>query len=408
MTSYPLRTWVEIDQEAFNHNIALYHAILAPQGIGIGVVVKSNAYGHGILEIAHLCQINNHVSYLFVVMLSEALALRDAGITKPILVMGIIDQDPTLAILNNIDLLVYNRSIIENLHTVAERIGKIVTVHLKIDTGLSRLGVAPSEAIDIARHIKTLPFMQLQGISSHFAESNNENLEFTHLQLSRFNHLLHELEQNNINIPVRHMANSAASSTLTMPSLNMVRIGAGALGLPSSAITTERTHEHYPPFSIKPVLSWHTRIINIRTIAAGNFVGYDRTYTTTKETTIALLPIGYGDGYSKRLSNKGYVLLKKQHQFAPVIGRVAMNLTTIDITSLDNVHEGDEVIVLGKEEQISASTLARLTEGFNTREITVQINQSICRKIIQPFVGTDPKIPYTSETVGIEKHPHSL
>jgi len=406
MSHYPLRTWIEIDQQAFNHNIASYQAILAPQNVNIGVVVKSNAYGHGILEIAHLCQINNHVSYLFVVMLSEALQLRAAGIQKPILVMGIIDEDPALAILNDIDLLVYSKSMIDNLHAIAARLKKMVAVHLKVDTGLSRLGIDPTETIAIAHHVQMLPFMRLQGISSHFAESNNENLEFTHLQLSRFNNLLQKLAQNNITVPIRHMANSAASSILSLKMMNLVRIGAGALGLPSSAITTERTSTTYPPFSIKPVLSWHTRIMNIRTIAAGNSVGYDRTYTTTKETTIALLPIGYGDGYSKRLSNKAHVLLKKQNKFVPVIGRVAMNLATIDITSIGNVSEGDEVIVLGSQEQISANTLAQLTEGFNAREITVQINQSIARKITQPRVGADTKILYTKEN-NFEKNSRS-
>lgn len=403
MTNYPLRTWIEIDQDAFNHNIESYHAILAPRGINIGVVVKSNAYGHGMHEIANLCEINNHVSYLFVVMLSEALALRNSGIQKPILVMGIIDEDPALAILNDIDLLVYSQSMIDELHTIAARLKKYVKVHLKVDTGLSRLGVDPTAAIGIVNYAQMLPFVKMQGISSHFAESNNENLDFTHLQLQRFTAVLDELQKNNITIPIRHMANSAASSTLALQTMNMVRIGAGALGLSSSVISLERSRHQHPAFSITPILSWHTRIMNVRTIPAGVSVGYDRTFTTTKESVIALLPIGYGDGYSKRLSNKGHVLLKKHNQFAPVIGRVAMNLMTIDVTEIADVVAGDEVVVLGNEKQISADTLANLTEGFNPREITVQINQSIPRKIVQPAIGMEPKIPYTVKTVEREQ-----
>lgn len=380
---YPaLRTWIHIDRHAFNRNITAHHAMVAPHNATIAVVVKSNAYGHGMKEIAHLCQEHEQVAYLCVASLSEAIQLRLQGITKPLLVLGILDSDPSEAIKQNIELAVYDYETAEALNHYAQQCNVKCAIHIKIDTGLSRLGFLPEQALDAVKALQQLQYITIRGIYSHFAESNNEDLAFTNQQLQRFQAVLQTLADHNITIPVSHIANSAGVSAVSLHGLSMVRMGAGAYGMIPSAISAERSCEKNTYFFSQPILRWCTRIMHIRTIPAGEPIGYDRTFVTSRETKIALLPIGYADGYNRRLSNKGVVLLAKSGHYAPVIGRVAMNITTIDITDIPEVTTGDEVVLVGHKQAISPNALADLTEGFNPREITTQINPEIPRIIV--------------------------
>jgi len=374
------RTWVELDQQAFEHNVNCYKQIIGPR-VMISLVVKANAYGHGICEIAALAERNEHITMLDTASLSEALTLRTAGICKPILVLGIIDEDPNLAIIQDIDLVVSDRVFLEELNASAATLDKKCSIHIKVDTGLARLGVPLNEAIQLVQYAQTLPYITVSGICSHFAESSSEDQSYTKLQYDRFITLLKELEALKIYIPYRHMTNSAASTMYDMSMFNMIRLAAGIYGLSPSHAHKARTLALHPDYNLDPVLSWHTSVCHIRTLPANTYVGYDRTYTTTAQTTIALLPIGYCDGYDKRLSNKSVVYIPHAKMFVPVIGRIAMNMTTIDVSNVPDINIGTEVVLLGKQQEISAVTLSDLADCHNPREMTLHIHPDIPRSV---------------------------
>ena len=414
MATVHRRTWVEIDVQAFNHNIACYKNIIGPSTM-ISLVVKANAYGHGITQIAHIAEDNENIDMLATASLSEALILRNDGIKKPILVMGIMDEDPTQAIIHDIDIMISDKRELLELNSCAMAIGKKCNVHIKVDTGLGRFGVLVDDVIPFIKYAQTFPYIHINGICSHFAEASNKDQSYTQLQYNRFINILKELQEQNISIAYKHITNSAASTTYDLSMLNMIRIAAGAYGLYPSEAQKERTLLVHPEYQLQPVLSWHTRICLIKVLPAQTYVGYDRTYTTQEKTTIALLPIGYSDGYDKRLSNKAVVYFPHAHAYAPVIGKVAMNVTTIDISKIPDVHLGTEVVLVGPQPEISATTLAEITGCNNPREITLHINPSIARmythqanitntahqEITQrethPHFGSDPKASVGSE-----------
>ena len=375
------RTWVELDHQAFEHNINCYKQIIGPR-VMISLVVKANAYGHGMREIATLAENNEHIHMLDTASLSEGLKLRAYGVRKPIMALGIIDEDPSLEIIHDIELIVSDRPILEDLNNCAATMNKKCKIHIKVDTGLARLGVPLADALSLIQYAQTLPYITVNGICSHFAESSSEDQTYTKLQYDRFISLLKELETLKIYIPFRHITNSAASTSYDMTMLNMIRVAAGIYGLSPSQAHKKRMLSLHPDFNLDPVLSWHTTVCHVRTLPADTYVGYDRTYTTNKQTTIALLPIGYCDGYDKRLSNKSMVYIPHAKTFAPVIGRIAMNMTTIDVSNIPDINVGTEIILVAKQQEISAVTLAELSECHNPREITLHIHPDIPRVII--------------------------
>lgn len=370
-----LSTWVEIDTQAFEHNLASYKkiigsALLAP-------VVKSNAYGHGIEIIAKLCDKSLYVDIICVVSLSEALLLRSRGIKKPILVLSIIDNDLTKAISLDIALVIYDIETVSHINEIAESINKKASVHIKVDTGLSRLGVIAENALDLIKKVCELKNINIDGIFSHFADSENEDPTFANLQITRFNNLLENIENNNIKINLRHMTCSAAITLLEKSHHNLVRLGIGIYGLWPSSINKLKYQKTNPEFTLKPILTWKTKVIQIKKISMGSFIGYDRTFKAEQDMTIATLPIGYWDGYDRRLSNIGKVSIAGT--IVPVIGRIAMNLTTIDITGLE-VQIGQEVTLLGNHQAISAEDLASNCKTINY-EIVTRINPLIPRVV---------------------------
>ncbi len=375
---YERLTWVEISQDAFEDNVESLAKVLGPR-IKISLVVKANAYGHGIVEIARLAEHNDHIHMLCTATLSEALFLRRRGIIKPLLVLGIIDEELAHAIDNDIDLLVGDHPALNDIGACAKSMRKVCKIHLKVDTGLTRLGVSVHEAVSFVKYAQSLPFIAVKGICSHFAESAGQDQTFTRRQYDAFVSVLKNLERERIHVDCRHITNSAASPVYDLDMFSMVRVGACVYGLLPSHAHYERVHARHPTYNPRSVLSWHARIIALRTIPTGTTVGYDRTYTTQRETVLGLLPIGYSDGYDKRLSNKGLVYVPDAHTFAPVIGRVAMNMTALDVTDVAGVARGHEVIVLGARPEIDAFVLAELTGCHNAREITLNIRPTIER-----------------------------
>ncbi len=392
------RTWVEIDVQAFNHNIACYKNIIGPSTM-ISLVVKANAYGHGITQIAHIAENNENIHMFDTASLSEALILRNDGIKKPILVMGIMDEDPTQAIIHNIDIMISNKQELLELNSCATAIGKKCNIHIKVDTGLGRFGALIDDVIPLIKYAYTLPYIHINGICSHFAEASNKDQSYTQLQYNRFINILKELQKQSITVAYKHITNSAASTTYDLSMLNMIRIAAGAYGLYPSEAQKERTLLVHPEYQLQPVLSWHTRVCLIKTLPAQTYVGYDRTYITQEKTTIALLPIGYSDGYDKRLSNKALVYFPHADAYAPIIGNIAMNVATVDISHIPDVHIGTEVVLVGPQQEIAATTLANICTCHNPREITLHIHPSIARVCTHQDAVEKTNIRYTHTTL---------
>jgi alanine racemase len=377
MFSLPL-TWIEINKKALEHNIRNYkslvgHAALAP-------VVKSNAYGHGLVEVAAIAQENPLVEWLCLANLSDAVALREQGCTKSLLVLGYCDIDPLYAAQHNIHVTVYDKQMIQELSDVGRAAKKIIFVHLKVDTGLRRLGFFPQEVPEILAYMRTLPGITVAGIGSHFAESHHPDQEFTQEQAHQFHALLVQLAQQKITIPFRHVANSAGAINVAAPLCNLVRVGAGIYGMWPSEFTQSSAQNQLISCQLQPVLTWKTRIITMRDLPAHTFVGYDRTHVTTSKTKAAVVPIGYFDGYSRRLSNIGIMTVRGKS--ARVMGRVSMNMTMIDVTGIDGVSVGDEVTIIGGDDANSPKKIAELIGSFNQREITALLHPSIKRIIV--------------------------
>jgi alanine racemase len=378
------RTWIEISTTAFEHNVSLYKRIVG-NNVKVAIVVKSNAYGHGIHEIAQMCQESAAVDWLCTTSLSEALQLRYRAITKPIVVLSLLDEDPSLALEHDIDVVAYNMDILTMLSALAARAQKRVNIHLKVDTGLSRFGFMPEELMQLMPTLLALPWVTIKGICSHFAESDAADQTYTQQQLATFDTLINTLHAQGITIPLCHTSNTAAVTSVTASRYNFVRIGAGAYGLRPSAFTIQQAQKADASFNIVPVMTWKTTLMALRTLPAGKAVGYGKTYTTTTETRVGFLPVGYYEGYDRRLSNKGTVAVLNNGiaYYAPVIGRICMNVIMIDVTQIPHAQIGDEVVLLGNYPKLQAHEIATTIEGFNPREITTRLNPLI-KRVLRP------------------------
>lgn len=369
-------TWVELDQQAFQHNVSWYKSRIGAHAL-LAAVVKSNGYGHGLIEMGVLCQQSNAVDWLCTATLSEAVTLRNNGVTKPILVLSIIDEDPSLAAYHEIALPIFDLHAARIINEAGRKANRTITVHIKIDTGMSRFGFTPEVTLAALREIQQLPFIIIQGIFTSCAQAGSQDQSFTLQQLTQFDALCAQLEKQNIDIPIRHATNSAATNNFAhqFPRFNFVRVGAGIYGLGHMANT--------PAFAqpdIVPIMQWKTRVTHIKHIKTGDYVGYDRTFTATRDMTLAVVPVGYQDGYDRRMSNKGIVCINNEY-YANVVGRICMNATIIAIPEGKTVNLGDEVMLLGDKPNLRAHEIATMIESFNAREITTRLSQNIERKI---------------------------
>jgi alanine racemase len=371
-------TWIEISISAFYHNIAHYKKVI---GSGhLAAVIKSNAYGHDQIVIARLCEQHADVAMLCVANLSEAVALRMQGIKKPILVLNTIDMDISYAAHHSIAIMCYEKEVLDYAHSVGKSLNIPILVHVKVDTGMARFGLLPEECIPFIHYARTLTHVVIDGIFTHFAQSQHEDQHYTYEQHAIFQQLLATLTTYGIACTYRHAANSAAATTLEPRLCNFFRIGIGLYGIWSSAATQQRTLDRYPNFSLKPVLTWKAIIMALRTIPAGSSVGYDRTYTTTRTTTSALLPIGYYEGYDRRLSNNGMLVV--HGRLVPIIGRVCMNVIIADVTDLPFVKKGDHATILGDMPGIHPWSMAQQTGSLNPREFIARLHGDIPRIMV--------------------------
>jgi alanine racemase len=377
MISTP-HTWIEISKSALEHNIKMYKKAIGQKTLGI--VVKSNAYGHGLVEVARICQESEHADWLFTGTLTEALTLRRNGISKPLLVIYFIDADPMQALMHDIDVMVSDTQMLYELNALAIAHDKKFNIHIKIDSGMSRFGFLPHEVIDIVMLARGLQGIHVNGIYSHLAQAASADQTFNHEQEANFLKAITALEEQNIQLRHIHLSNSAGSTALSNDKANMVRIGLGIYGWWPSQSNKELTQAKFHDFELKPVLTFKTRIFQIRSIPADCFVGYDRTYKTTGVTKVAVLPIGYFDGYDRRLSSKGILLV--HGEYAPVIGIIAMTTTLVDITHIPQAQVGDEVVLMGNYEKITPINLANVIGSFNAREIMTRLNPAIPRSVV--------------------------
>lgn len=338
-----MNRWLEIDLSAIAHNIELIKKEINWPKVKLMPVIKANAYGHGLLEIAKLCQSEN-VDYLAVATFDEAMKLKVNNIKMPILIIGYIDENEIeKAILNNITLSIYDIKEAEVIIRVAQKIKKIATVHLKLDTGMHRLGFSPSDFFTAYKKLINNKNLKIEYIYSHFAEISN--LKYSEQQLAVLSNILKKIKKENLPQPKIHFSRSEALK-LKETHFDMVRPGLALYGLADLK-------------NLKPALTFKTKIAQIKIINKGDFVGYGLTFCAKSPMKIATIAVGYADGYSRSLSNKGEVIIRGIR--CSVIGRVCMNLTIVDISKVRDAKIGDEVVLIGKDknEEITAAKLAK-------------------------------------------------
>lgn len=377
-----LLQWVEINSSALTHNIHQFRRLIGKKRLLLATV-KANAYGHGIAEVADLALLAGG-DWLGVHCLDEGLLLRRKKINCPILVLGYVSSGGlSEAVNNDLRMTVYNLETLEQLARLSSSFEKKIYLHMKVETGTHRQGVREEEVTAFFRKINEYPGLVLEGISSHFANiEDTTDHSYARYQLERFLRICQMLRKRGMEIPIRHMACTAATILFPETYFDMARIGIGMYGLwPSKETYLSCLLQKREPIRLKPVLSWKTRIAQIKKVSKGAFIGYGCTYRTTRETKIAVLPLGYFDGYSRAFSNVSYVLIKGQR--AAVRGRVAMDFIMVDVSDIAGIEMEEEVTLLGKDgsERISADHLASLAGTINY-EILTRINPLIPRIIV--------------------------
>jgi alanine racemase len=359
------RIWVELNRASLIHNIvelkrAIQNAYLAP-------VVKCNAYGHGMIPIARICDERPEVYMLCVAFLSEALSLREAGITKPILVMSYCNDDIAKAVGKQIAIVVDNHEQLYEINRIAARYQDCFDIHIKVDTGLVRRGLLPEEVATFITVARQLPHVRIVGICSHFASVYMPQAPQTAVQIERFNSVVRLVAAAGNTPPLMHIGNSSLVSAL---GCNMFRVGLGLYGYDPSQFDLD----------LKPVLNLKSRVVSLRDVSEGVPVGYDGLSTTLRKSRIALVPVGYADGYDMRFSNCCMVRVRDTN--VPMLGRVGMNFLAIDVTEVPGISVGDEVLLMGDEPGMRVSDLIAYAGMRNVRELLARLNPDIPRYIV--------------------------
>jgi Alr-MurF fusion protein len=357
-------SWVDIDTAALAGNIRLVKARIGAD-VALMAVVKADAYGHGAVIAAQTALLNG-ASYLGVSSLQEAVDLRAAGINAPILAMNYIPAHMIRqAIQQNITVTIYDLEMARAYHHIAQEIGETLRAHIKIDSGMGRMGIMPDDTVTLFRHMGTMPHIEIEGVYTHFS-SADENPEYTRQQIATFQNIIRPLQATGgIKFAYIHAANSAATIAHPESHFNLVRVGLAMYGMhPSDQVRL--------PEGFRPVMSWKTVIAQVKKLPEGHPVGYGNTYVTEEVKQVAVLPVGYADGFRRGPNNWGEVLVHGQR--APVIGRVSMEKTVIDVTHIPGAAIGDEVVLLGRQgdDIITAEEIASRLGTINY-EVTCSI-----------------------------------
>ncbi|HEY3424917.1 MAG TPA: alanine racemase [Negativicutes bacterium] len=332
--------WAEIDLTAISHNVKQIKALLKPK-VKFCAVVKADAYGHGVLAVARTV-LQAGADQLAVAILNEALELRRAGFTVPILVLGYTpSSQAALVVENDITQTVYSLEAAQALSAATVAAGKKAKIHLKVETGMGRIGIFPEKAGELAAMLVALPGIELEGVFSHFATADSLDQSFTYQQYAEFNKALTAIAAQGITIPVKHIANSAATLELPEMQLDMVRPGIILYGLWPSADMKQS-------IELRPAMRFKAQVGFVKEVAADVSISYGRTYVTKQSSRIATLPVGYADGWTRLMAGKAHVVIRGQR--APLVGRVCMDQCMVDVTQIPAVTIGDTALLFGGPE----------------------------------------------------------
>ena len=376
--------WAKIYLDNLAHNIREIRKTVKKNTL-ITAVIKANAYGHGSIETAKVF-LENGASRLAVATLSEAIELRRAGIDAPILILGYTPKSQhSLVIEYDISQTIYSFEDALALSKAASEQNKTGTIHIKIDSGMGRIGFLPEDgAIDEIINISKLPNIYIEGIFTHFATADEKDKAYTRLQFERFSTVVDKLEKKGLSIPIKHVSNSAAIIELPEYELDMVRPGIILYGYyPSNDVNKDR-------IKLKPAMTVKAKISHLKTVPKGTGISYGQIFVTDRESKIATIPIGYADGFTRILSSKAEVSIKGKR--VPVVGRICMDQCMLDVTDVEDVKVGDEVVLLGYEE--GQPDAVEIGEKLNT--ISYEILCGVGRRIPRVYIK-DGDITYIKD-----------
>jgi len=377
-----LLSWVEVSRQALTDNVRRFKAHIGRE-VRLAAVVKANAYGHGLLEASRVA-LEAGADWLAVNSVDEAALLRSAGVQAPAICLAYVPLSSLEdAVALGVRLTVFNSETVDLLGAITDRLKRVARLHIKVETGTNRQGVRGEELLQLAQAVRRHPYLELEGLSTHYAniEDVTEH-RFAEHQLRNFIEACSLLERSGILVPIKHTACTAAAILFPNTLFNLARVGIGLYGLwPSKETKISALQAGIALNELEPVLSWKTRIAQIKTVPSGATIGYGCTDLATQETRIAVLPVGYYEGYDRRLSSIGYVLIRGRR--APVRGRVCMNMIMVDITNIPDVKLEDEAVLLGRqgEDSVSAETLAGKIGTINY-EVVSRINPQLPRIVV--------------------------
>lgn len=379
------RVYAEVDLDAIMENMEHMKQNIAPETKIIGVI-KTDGYGHGSVPVAQCLENLPYVYGFAVATPEEAHILRMAGISKPLLILGYaFPYCYEMLAREGIRPAVFRNDMIEELSRAACNAGKNIKVHIKVDTGMSRIGVRPDkEGISFVRKLMGMPGIEVEGIFTHFARADERDKASAREQLQRFTAFIKETEQEcGLHIPVKHCSNSAGIVELPEANMDVVRAGITLYGLyPSSEVSRDIV-------KLRPALSLRSHIVCCKTLEPGQSVSYGGTFTANKRMRIATIPVGYGDGYPRSLSGIGYVLIRGRK--APILGRICMDQFMVDVSEIPQAREGDLVTLIGPDgkERITAELLGELSGRFNY-ELVCDLGKRVPRVYLKGghIVGT--------------------
>jgi alanine racemase len=368
-------TWAEVSLDAIYQNTKLFRNSIN-DSCRLMAVVKADGYGHGAIEVAKTA-LEAGADYLGVAFLDEAICLRKNGIKAPILLLGYTPPESIEeAIEHQITITVFTQSVLDKIITYTNLTKKQAFIHIKVDTGMGRIGVTTKEeALVLAQMSEKSNYVKLEGIFTHFSSADGEDPSYTKEQYNLFKTIYHFLELNRIQIPLKHCCNSAGTILFPEMHLDMVRVGISIYGLHPSSVTKKESLPLKQSFHLK------TRIAALKTVQNGNAISYGRTFIADRATVVATLPIGYADGVSRKLSNQGYVMLN--NRLAPIIGKVCMDQMMVDVSMIET-KIGDEVTLFGGTENgfISLDKLAEMIETINY-EVVCAVGKRVPRIYIR-------------------------
>lgn len=371
--------WIEINKTHLEHNIKTFRKLVGADTI-IAPAVKSNAYGHGLVNVSKTI-LKAGADWLSVNSIDEAAILRLNKVRKPILVIGYIPMDELAGVIElNVKPVIYSWTGAQKLNGLARQAGKKIKVHIKLDTGMSRQGIRAEDIMSFIKKVRKLPNLKIEGLATHYASADEpENPRIFKEQRRIFFDVIEKLSEADIFIPYLHTANSAATLLYGSQLGNLVRPGKAIYGnYPSDSVARECRKQK---IILKPILSLKTKVVHIKELPKGTGVSYGSTFVTKQKTKVAVLPIGYYDGYDRKLSNQGEVLIKGKR--CRILGRICMNMFMVDISAVRGVKIEDEVVLIGKQgkEEITVEELAKKIGTINY-EVVTRLRESMERRVV--------------------------